>query len=125
MTKALTPLPPPPGAVFVRIMGAWACSCVPGSLALLGWREPALPNRGGTVGKSIVLKISLDQGLCQGHNRCKQVAPDLFSLDEYGMASVIGDGKVPADQHEQARLAQANCPEFAISLTEQPDGDSK
>jgi ferredoxin len=77
------------------------------------------------VGKSILLKISLDRELCQGHNRCKKIAPDLFELDDYGIASVVGDGTVPAGQEEQARLAEANCPEFAISIAEVSAGDKQ
>jgi len=77
------------------------------------------------VGTSIVLKIALDRELCQGHNRCKRIAPELFELDDYGIASVVGDGTVPAGQEEQARLAVANCPEFAISINEVPEGEKR
>jgi ferredoxin len=62
------------------------------------------------------LRIHVDREKCQGHNRCKLAAPALFVLDEYGYASEVGDGIVPADQTAQARLARANCPEFAVSL---------
>jgi cytochrome P450 len=30
------------------------------------------------------LKIHVDQDKCQGHARCKSLAPELFELDEYG-----------------------------------------
>jgi ferredoxin len=62
------------------------------------------------------LRVHVDPDKCQGHNRCKLAAPVLFVLDEYGYASEVGDGIVPADQMAQARLARANCPEFAVSL---------
>jgi len=67
-----------------------------------------------------VLRIAVDRELCQGHNRCKKLAPELVELDDYGLARVAGDGIVPAGMEEQARLAQANCPEFAVSVTEEP-----
>jgi ferredoxin len=51
---------------------------------------------------------------CQGHNRCRAIAPELFDVDEYGQALVIGDGRVPEALEEKARLAEANCPERAI-----------
>ena len=34
------------------------------------------------------LKVRVDQDKCQGHNRCKAVAPELFVLDEYGNALI-------------------------------------
>jgi ferredoxin len=60
--------------------------------------------------------VHVDQDKCQGHSRCKLAAPALFVLDMYGNAREAGDGSVPADQMEQAKLAQANCPEYAVSL---------
>ena len=65
-----------------------------------------------------VMRITINRELCQGHNRCKKLAPELIDLDDYGHASVVGDGSVPAGLEEKARLAEANCPEFAISVTE-------
>lgn len=65
-----------------------------------------------------IMKIHVDQGKCQGHSRCKAVAPELFSLDEYGNARELGDGIVPLHLEEKAALARANCPEFAVVITE-------
>jgi ferredoxin len=64
------------------------------------------------------LKIHVDQDKCQGHARCKSLAPELFELDEYGNAHEIGDGAVPAGLDDKAWLAQANCPEIAIDIVE-------
>ena len=64
------------------------------------------------------LKVRVDPDKCQGHNRCKAVAPELFELDEYGNAREIGDGTVVAGLEEKAYLAQSNCPEFAVEITE-------
>ena len=65
------------------------------------------------------MRIRVDPDACQGHNRCKALAPDLFNLDDYGNASAAGDGGVPPEQQEKARLAIANCPEFAIRIVEE------
>ena len=62
------------------------------------------------------MRIRVNSDNCQGHNRCKTIAPDLFDLDDFGNASAAGDGLVPADQEDAARLATENCPEFAIEL---------
>jgi len=64
------------------------------------------------------MKVRVDRDKCQGHNRCKALAPQLFELDQYGTASAVGDGTVPKGQEDKARLAKANCPEFAIEIIE-------
>ncbi|MBO0763797.1 MAG: ferredoxin [Hyphomicrobiaceae bacterium] len=65
------------------------------------------------------LRVRVDANKCQGHNRCKAVAPELFELDEYGNARASGDGRVPPGQEEMASLAKSNCPEFAVEVIEE------
>ena len=65
------------------------------------------------------LQIRVDQDKCQGHARCKSLAPELFNLDEFGNAHEIGDGSVPSGLEDKAWLAQTNCPEIAIEVTEE------
>jgi len=60
------------------------------------------------------VKIRVDSEKCQGHARCYGLVPELFDIDDYGQSSVIGDGTVPTDLEDKARLAIANCPEYAI-----------
>lgn len=62
------------------------------------------------------LHIHVDPDRCQGHNRCKALAPSLFVLDELGRSREMDDGTVAPDMAERARLAVANCPEGAITL---------
>lgn len=64
------------------------------------------------------MRIRVDSDKCQGHNRCYALAPDLFDVDDLGYAKEIGDGSVAPAQEDQARLAAANCPELAITITE-------
>jgi ferredoxin len=68
-------------------------------------------------------RVYVDPDKCQGHNRCYSVSPDLFDLDDLGMSSATGDGTVPAGLISQARLAVANCPEHAITLTEATEAE--
>jgi ferredoxin len=60
------------------------------------------------------MKIRVDPDKCQGHARCYGLAPELFQIDDFGSSTVVGDGSVPPDLQDRARLAIANCPEFAI-----------
>jgi ferredoxin len=60
------------------------------------------------------VRIRVDPDKCQGHARCYALVPELFSVDDYGLSSVVGDGSVPHQLEDKARLAVANCPEYAI-----------
>jgi ferredoxin len=64
------------------------------------------------------MRVNLDTEKCQGHNRCYALAPELFDVDDFGTAVLLIDGDIPAELHEKARLALANCPEYAITLVE-------
>jgi len=64
------------------------------------------------------MKVHVDPDKCQGHNRCYALAPELFDVDDLGNAHEIGDGDVPAELEDKARLAVANCPEYAITIEE-------
>ncbi|HEY3239669.1 MAG TPA: ferredoxin [Acidimicrobiia bacterium] len=64
------------------------------------------------------MKVRVDPERCQGHNRCYALAPELFEVDDYGMSSARDDGVVPEVLEDKARLAEANCPEFAIHVEE-------
>jgi ferredoxin len=65
------------------------------------------------------MKVCLDSDRCQGHNRCYSIAPEIFDVDDFGMAVLLNDGEVPVGLEDKAMLAIANCPEFAISLAEE------
>ncbi len=62
------------------------------------------------------VRIKVGPDLCEGHNRCFALAPELFEVDDYGLSRALNDGVVPPGREEQARLAVDNCPEFAISV---------
>ena len=65
------------------------------------------------------MKIRVDREKCQGHARCKSLAPELFDLDEFGNARERGDGSVQAGLEGRAWLARSNCPEIAIEVIEE------
>jgi ferredoxin len=67
---------------------------------------------------SRLMRVHVDAEKCQGHNRCYAIAPELFDVDELGNAHELNDGVVPAELEEKARMAVANCPEYAIEITE-------
>jgi ferredoxin len=67
---------------------------------------------------AVEMRVEVNAELCQGHNRCYALAPELFDVDDYGTAVVIGDGTVAGDLVDKANLAVANCPEYAITIVE-------
>jgi len=64
------------------------------------------------------VRIVLESDKCQGHNRCYALAPELFDVDDYGQSVLLIDGDIPEELVDKARLAAANCPEFAIKVLE-------
>jgi len=62
------------------------------------------------------MKVHVDQDKCQGHNRCFAIAPELFDVDDLGQSHELNEGVVPPNLEDKARLAVANCPEFAIVI---------
>jgi ferredoxin len=64
------------------------------------------------------MQVHVDAEKCQGHNRCYALAPELFDVDDLGNAHELNGGKVPPELEDKARLAVANCPEYAISISE-------
>ncbi len=64
------------------------------------------------------MRIRVDPDKCQGHARCVGIAPELFEVDDYGLSSVTVD-PVPEGLEAKARLAVANCPEYAVEVIEE------
>lgn len=62
------------------------------------------------------MRVELDVDTCQGHNRCYALAPELFDVDDFGTAVLLVEGEIPAELEDKARLAVANCPEYAITI---------
>jgi ferredoxin len=64
------------------------------------------------------VRVHVDRERCQGHNRCYALAPELFDVDDFGNAFELNDGLVPEGLEDKARRAAANCPEYAIEISE-------
>jgi ferredoxin len=60
------------------------------------------------------MKVVVDPDRCQGHARCWEICPEVFSLDEEGH-SVVPVADVPAELEAKVSRAVANCPERAIT----------
>ncbi|MBF8188779.1 ferredoxin [Nonomuraea sp. K274] len=65
------------------------------------------------------MKVRIDPERCQGHGRCYDLTPGLFTEDDEGYGQVVRDGVVPPGEERAARLAASNCPERAIDMSEE------
>jgi ferredoxin len=61
------------------------------------------------------MRIRLDRTVCDGFGVCAKHAPGYFSLDDWGYASLIGDGVVPDQDHDPVMRALLDCPVHAIT----------
>ena len=60
-------------------------------------------------------EIRVDPDKCQGHARCITIAPAALRGRRLRACRLsVGDGTVPPELEDAARLAIANCPEYAI-----------
>jgi len=72
-------------------------------------------------------KIRLDRTMCDGFGACAKHAPEYFSLDDWGYASLIGDGTVPEVDRDAVMRALLDCPVHAIIAMgeHQPSGQAR
>jgi ferredoxin len=61
------------------------------------------------------MRIRLDRTVCDGFGVCAKHAPEYFSLDDWGYASLSGDGTVPEPDHDAVMRALMDCPVHAIT----------
>jgi ferredoxin len=60
------------------------------------------------------VKVRLDRTMCDGFGICAKHAPEYFSLDDWGYASLVGNGTVPETDEPAVRRALLDCPVHAI-----------
>ena len=63
--------------------------------------------------------------MCQGHNRCHAIAPDIFHLDELGYAYTDEEHRVAPDLEDQVIRAARACPEQAIRMRRDPKTETE
>lgn len=63
------------------------------------------------------MKVIVNLDLCQGHARCEDICPQVFSTDAVEGKCVIADPQVPVELEDRVRLAVRNCPEGALRVS--------
>ena len=66
------------------------------------------------------MKVVLDSDRCVGHGRCYALAPEVYDADDEGhcLMQFGPDDLIPVGLEAKARLGAANCPEQALTVTE-------
>ena len=59
--------------------------------------------------------VCLDRTVCDGFGMCAKHAPGYFSLDDWGYASLVGDGVVADGDRAAVMRALLDCPVHAIT----------
>lgn len=62
----------------------------------------------------VQLTVHVDRSLCMGSGNCCFRAPDVFDLDDTGIAVVVAE---PAADDDRVRHAVEDCPTRALSIT--------
>ena len=75
------------------------------------------------------MKVSVDLGLCKGHQMCQVEAPEVFGFDEDADQVVLKDEHPDDELLPQVVLAVKYCPAMAIAVTHEnqktPDTEKK
>lgn len=64
------------------------------------------------------MNVRVDASKCQAYGNCADHAPTIFTLDEWGYASVAGDGAVAEADQDSVRRAVTECPALAVIFDE-------
>lgn len=62
------------------------------------------------------MRIIIDRDRCEGHGQCVAAAPDLFDLDDEGIAILQTSEPIAGDLSNQATAAVEVCPVVALTL---------
>lgn len=66
------------------------------------------------------MKVRVDREECTGDAICADMCPDVFEIDDEGIAVVLVD-TVPKDLEDDVREACDSCPEECIYIDEDDD----
>lgn len=66
------------------------------------------------------IEVQVNRDTCQGYGNCVLVAPELFDLDDEGLAT-LRVARVGVEAVEDVRKAAYDCPTASISYVEEAD----
>ncbi|MDA8270699.1 MAG: ferredoxin [Actinomycetota bacterium] len=71
------------------------------------------------------MKVWIDQDLCTGDGLCEEICPDVFTLQDDGIAYVKDDGNICNDPGGSAQMAQvpADLEDAVVEASEECPGE--
>ena len=63
------------------------------------------------------MRIVVDRDLCQGHGVCESEAPEVFSVSNQGVVTIL-DESPPQGVRSQVDMAVSYCPTGALRIEE-------
>lgn len=71
------------------------------------------------------MRLVIDKLACEAYGKCERIAPDLFKLDEGGIAYVLVDGDLNPEQLQRGNMAVKLCPTKAIHWVAPEAGEKR
>lgn len=62
------------------------------------------------------MRVVVNLSVCQGHARCEDLCPEVFSTDALEGKCVINQSYISSELEAKVRLAVRNCPEGALRI---------
>lgn len=69
------------------------------------------------------MRAEIDENKCKGTGVCFTIATLVFERDDFGFASVLRNGEVPAPERAHTIEAAHRCPNGAIVIIAESAGD--
>ena len=63
------------------------------------------------------MKVTIDRDICTGCELCATTCPEIYEMDDDGLAKVKVD-PIPANLADSAKEAASNCPVECIKVSE-------
>lgn len=65
------------------------------------------------------MRVIANAELCQGHARCADICPEVFTTDALLGKVIVRMSKIPASLEEEVMDAANNCPEGALAVQDE------
>jgi ferredoxin len=70
------------------------------------------------------LRVVINKPACCGYGICAETCPEVYKLDENGIV-YVDDPYVPAELEAKAREGAASCPQSALEIELEVEGDAE
>jgi ferredoxin len=107
----------PLGEVVQRHVARWARSRAGGKNLVASMVLLYDPDLGATHVRRLLMKVVVDQQLCEGNMRCQEAAPEMFEVRDDDKSHLL-IANPPERMREKIKLAARLCPRQAILVTE-------